>query len=322
MNFEFITEKLDAMPVPMFLLKDGVILHGNDAAARLFGTTWCGHELYALFDADLVPQLLRGAVELYSMFSRNEKAYDLRLRPEGEYFVLEFLPDAGKLSSEAFADLLQSISIKLLELLQSYNIRAQDANYMRQFTRLARHIGDLAQFENKNKQYMPILSEAQAYIETFSERLTTELSMGRIRILSLEDVAPMELDTMKLDIVLYNLLTNALKASPYDAEIVVRPWIADEMLHISVEDKGPGFDFSRHRTTTQAKLGLELVDRIIKLMGGQWEKRNRPEGGAYVAIHLPMKVDIRIQQLQSNVTPLYDNGAALELLRLEMAAWL
>jgi len=308
--------KLDAIQNPALLLKNSKIMYGNSAAERIFGTIWCGHGPEAMFDK-IVGAHLNAPCELYNMYSRDGVKYDLCMWQDDEYFILELLPDAGKLTADAAADLMQCISIKLLDLLQGCSIRSCDEKYMRQFTRLARHIGDLAQFEKNSKLYTPVLLDVREYLKTFAERLQQELSVSRIRVLPLKNTLLMELDAIKFDVVMYNLLSNALKFSPNESDVIVRPWSERGMLYIAVEDEGAGFDFNAVRSAAQAKLGLELVDRIVKLMDGQWLKHNN--NGACVAIGIPVVTSTRLQL--RDIAPIYNNGSVIELLRMEMAEY-
>ncbi|WP_295876874.1 ATP-binding protein [uncultured Zhongshania sp.] len=93
-----------------------------------------------------------------------------------------------------------------------------------------------------------------------------------------------------------NLLDNALDASPEWVGLEV--YRQNDMLHIRVIDRGPGFSkeiFDRLGQPYQSTkgrpgsgLGLFLVFNVTRILGGRVKARNRTEGGAEINIHLPI----------------------------------
>ncbi len=104
----------------------------------------------------------------------------------------------------------------------------------------------------------------------------------------------------KVERVLYNLLTNALRHTPSDGSIavVVRPDVG--AVTVAVEDTGDGvtaeaagrmFDsFWRgeaSRSSPGSGLGLAIARGLVEAQGGRIWAEARPEGGARVAFTLP-----------------------------------
>jgi len=106
---------------------------------------------------------------------------------------------------------------------------------------------------------------------------------------------PMVSDTT-LQQMVFNVLDNARDASPHWVRLAVTRH--GDALRIAVTDAGPGFApgmLARLGTPYQSTknrpgggLGLYLVLNVARTLGGSVAARNRPEGGAEVAIELPL----------------------------------
>jgi signal transduction histidine kinase len=109
----------------------------------------------------------------------------------------------------------------------------------------------------------------------------------------------------KVERVLLNLLTNALRHTPSDGAVavVVRPHEGE--VCISVEDTGEGLpadalrrafdrfwrgDAARSRARGGAGLGLAIARGLVEAQGGRIWAENRPEGGARISFTLPRAV--------------------------------
>jgi signal transduction histidine kinase len=106
----------------------------------------------------------------------------------------------------------------------------------------------------------------------------------------------------KVERVLFNLLTNALRHTPSDGSVavVVEPWAED--VRVTVEDTGEGLpggaarrvfdrfwraDPARVRTKGGAGLGLAIARGLVEAQGGRIWAENRPGGGARISFTLP-----------------------------------
>jgi signal transduction histidine kinase len=105
----------------------------------------------------------------------------------------------------------------------------------------------------------------------------------------------------KVERVLLNLLTNALRHTPSDGSIAVLVEPADQEVRVSVEDSGAGiapealrrvFDrfwrADRARSADGSGLGLAIARGLVEAQGGRIWAENRPSGGARVSFTLPV----------------------------------
>jgi signal transduction histidine kinase len=106
----------------------------------------------------------------------------------------------------------------------------------------------------------------------------------------------------KVERVLFNLLTNALRHTPSDGSVAVVVEPLDEEVRVSVEDTGDGIpaeslrrafdrfwrsDRARSRERGGAGLGLAIARGLVEAQGGKIWAENRPDGGARISFTLP-----------------------------------
>jgi two-component system, NarL family, sensor histidine kinase BarA len=120
------------------------------------------------------------------------------------------------------------------------------------------------------------------------------------------DVPVMQTDPGKLQQVLYNFLSNAIKFSPTGGRVELRAERSgEEDVKISVMDEGPGIepekqgiifekfrqvDASVTREHSGTGLGLAISKELTVLMGGSIGVQSRPGEGATFWVTLPVKV--------------------------------
>ncbi|MBI5901633.1 MAG: PAS domain S-box protein [Rhodocyclales bacterium] len=115
---------------------------------------------------------------------------------------------------------------------------------------------------------------------------------------------PIEADGEKLQRILLNLLSNALKFTPDGGAIELRLATDGDVALLEVQDNGPGVPanmreavFERFRQVEDAAsrrhggtgLGLAIVKEFAELHGGTARVSEAPGGGALFALRLPLK---------------------------------
>ena len=104
----------------------------------------------------------------------------------------------------------------------------------------------------------------------------------------------------KVERVLMNLLTNALRHTPHDGSVAVRVQQLSSEVTVAVEDTGDGLDGEararmferfwrgdRSRSTRGAGLGLAIARGLVEAHGGRIWAEEREGGGARVCFTLP-----------------------------------
>lgn len=118
-----------------------------------------------------------------------------------------------------------------------------------------------------------------------------------LRLEAPEDLPLAEVDVRALYNAVYNLLVNALDATPPGGTVAVRLSTDAESLRIDVSDTGPGIPpdvlpqlFTERVVTTKPSgtgLGTKIVKRVVDLHGGRIEVQTGDEGTTFT-LRLPL----------------------------------
>jgi CheY-like chemotaxis protein len=152
---------------------------------------------------------------------------------------------------------------------------------------------------------------------------------------------PLDADAVRLEQIVCNLVSNAVKFTAEPGEIRIATWAEDGQAFVAVEDRGIGFDPERAtqifapfvqasttlaRTTGGLGIGLTIVQRLAEMHGGAVSASSAGPGkGARFTVRLPLaSVPAAAQAQPAPVAPgarrrvlvIEDNDDIRESLRL------
>jgi two-component system sensor histidine kinase BarA len=133
---------------------------------------------------------------------------------------------------------------------------------------------------------------------------STEQKKIKVKLHIDKDIPVIQTDPGKVQQILYNLLTNAIKFTPEKGKIEIRVTMPDEKtVRIAVSDTGPGIpeaeqekifekfrqlDGSITRKSAGTGLGLAISKELAELLCGSIGVESRPEQGATFWLEIPV----------------------------------
>lgn len=165
-------------------------------------------------------------------------------------------------------------------------------------TRLVNQLLTMARLEPQAGLPAPAVIDLPATVrESLVQMTPWLLSKGLELVLDVsDDIDPVRIDPVSIDIALNNLVTNAANFSPPNGLITVRLARQGDHYELAVEDQGPGIDeaerdrlferFYSRGSDQGAGLGLTIVRTIANRLGGQVRLENRPEGGLRATLQM------------------------------------
>lgn len=139
-------------------------------------------------------------------------------------------------------------------------------------------------------------------IKEVAERYQPQIHNAKAELsMKLTDTLVTSIDKLRMEQVLINVLTNALKYAPGSPLIISLSEVAGNA-HIAITDKGPGISeedqkriFNRfervsiNSSQTGLGLGLYIVNQIVNAHGGQIRVESSPGKGSTFIISIPIK---------------------------------
>ena len=197
------------------------------------------------------------------------------------------LDQAHDLSDMELQELLTSLHLGIVGLRTLVDNLLESASIEAGRFRVSPRQSDLGKIIAEAAQIM------QPLLDKYNQHLTVELPAN---------IPVVVADARRIVQVVVNLLSNANKYGPSDAEIAIRANNQEDWVRVEVVDQGPGIQTSHHddiflRFVHQdwpdesarmgAGLGLFVVKTIVEAHHGQVGVENRPGGGSIFWFTLP-----------------------------------
>lgn len=136
-------------------------------------------------------------------------------------------------------------------------------------------------------------------VYTAINRMPEKFSHRNINVVIPEKMLLVKLDFGLIEQALYNVIHNAVLHTPEKSIVKVMAYFRNNILKISVEDDGPGFNFTNidlqkndivQKTKTEGLgLGLSIVNGFLAMHGGTLHISNNANGGANVELNIPVE---------------------------------
>jgi signal transduction histidine kinase len=261
------------------------------------------------------------------------KSLDVRLGQLAESNVA--LYEANRLKSEFLANVSHELRTPLnsilgfADLLKDASNASSDAKavrYVQNILSSGRHlldlINDLLDLAKIEAGRMEIRSEALSLGDLFEGLVSVLKPLCEQKDLTIvphvaPDVPLLHTDPAKLQQVLYNFLSNAIKFSPPGERISLIAEREDAgSVRISVTDRGPGvppdkhslifekfrqIDASHTRTHSGTGLGLAISKELITLLNGSIGVDSEPDRGSTFWIVLPLLIPAQSKDLKERL---------------------
>jgi len=143
-------------------------------------------------------------------------------------------------------------------------------------------------------------------VERVVEQFQPQAATHQVKLIFLSpstSLQPLSLDPIRLEQMLSNLLSNAMRYTPPGGQIDVAITALPKVVRLTVHDSGPGIpqdalpfiferfyraDKSRSRAEGGSGLGLAIARNLARAHGGDLTATNHASGGAFFTLILPM----------------------------------
>jgi signal transduction histidine kinase len=170
-----------------------------------------------------------------------------------------------------------------------------------QCDRLIGMAAELMEFSKGESNLALARIETTAFLDQFKALNEGYLDSSGIEFCFHAEPAEVEVDSMRLQRVVQNLVTNAVEAVQATAQprIEVKAWKRDSIFYLAVKDNGPGIPaviqsqlfepFVTHGKCKGIGLGMAIVRNIVTAHGGTITFETAPDRGASFLIKIPQK---------------------------------
>ncbi len=151
-------------------------------------------------------------------------------------------------------------------------------------------------------------TDLPALVQRVVDRFQPQARSQQVELTIISPLSPipnLNADPLRLEQVLTNLLSNALRFTPSGGHIDLALTSLDGTACLSIHDSGPGIpeqalpyiferfyraDKARARVGGGSGLGLTIARQLARLHGGDLTAANHPSGGAVFTLTLPVKL--------------------------------
>ncbi len=175
----------------------------------------------------------------------------------------------------------------------------------RRMNAIIQDLVDAARLEAGQLRLAPMPVTMQEYVPGLVQRLAGTMPVQRVEVAIPQDLAPVRADPDRLDRILTNLLSNALKYSPGGSPVTVTARRQGDEVVTSVTDRGPGIPpeqiprlFQRYYRAEAARqgreglgLGLYITRKLVEAHGGRIWVESEVGVGSTFSFSLPIAGD-------------------------------
>lgn len=263
--------------------------------------------------------------ELQYRFSQNKKSLEeLSALTKQLQAVNDKLKESEKLKSHFLSNIRNEMNNPLASILGlSKNIQSIDPKHWERTKSMANLIHSEAfslDFQLKNIFAAAELEsgelilevaqvDVQALIISVMDMYTHQLSAKQITLQVQKEIKDVKrlfkTDAAKLQLIISNLLANAIEYSYTQSEIVIKVWMLQEELYISVQDFGVGINKAEQNTIfnrfTQLEsgitkshkghgLGLSVTKALLDVLNGKIEIASNVSKGSTFTVTVPESI--------------------------------
>jgi len=317
--FVIITQRLILRPVRQLRDMTDKVADG-DLSAR--STIRTGDEFERLGDS--FNEMLQAINDQHDKLRAANRALDLKINEVAEANVT--LYRANQVKSEFLANVSHELRTPLNSIIGFADLLGEDQDdriqrYGRNISTAANNllgiINDLLDLAKIEAGKAEVQIDKVSVTDTCQTLVTLMRPLAEKKQLHLElelsqDIPLIETDAGKLQQILYNLISNAVKFTPVGGRVTVSAGASDARrdgqeageVAVSVADTGPGIaeadqqrifekfhqlDRALTKESPGTGLGLAIAKDLTELLGGRLALKSSPGHGAEFTVHLPIK---------------------------------
>lgn len=179
-----------------------------------------------------------------------------------------------------------------------------DQNHL--LTRLVDDLRTLALADADQIELERLPTDLVALVNRLVERFQPQAATQQVGLQVVPPPVPLpelQLDSIRIEQILTNLLSNALRYTPQAGRVDLQIDTSPKLVSVTIHDTGPGIpiealpyifgrfyraDKSRTRSEGGSGLGLAIARQLARAHGGDLTAANHPSGGAVFTLSLPV----------------------------------